>query len=89
MIVAVTSAEKQLTKIEEASSSVASSTKSCEAASVRKVSEVKGQGSSSVVGRAWYDVGPSDDENEAPEADSLASIISHRASSDEEGVYQC
>ena len=33
--------------------------------------------------KAWYDV-PSDDETEAPEADSLASIISHRGSSDDE-----
>lgn len=33
--------------------------------------------------KAWYDV-PSDDDPEAPEADSLASIISHRGSSDEE-----
>ena len=33
--------------------------------------------------KAWYDV-PSDDDTEAPEADSLASIISHRGSSDEE-----
>ena len=33
--------------------------------------------------KAWYDV-PSEDETEAPEADSLASIISHRGSSDDE-----
>lgn len=33
--------------------------------------------------KAWYDV-PSDDETEAPEADSLASIISHRGSSEDE-----
>lgn len=33
--------------------------------------------------KAWYDV-PSDDDTEAPEADSLASIISHRGSSDDE-----
>jgi hypothetical protein len=33
--------------------------------------------------KAWYDV-PSDDDTEAPEADSLASIISHRGSSDDD-----
>ena len=33
--------------------------------------------------KAWYDV-PSDDDTEAPEQDSLASIISHRGSSDDE-----
>ena len=37
----------------------------------------------SSMSKAWYDV-PSDDDTEAPEADSLASIISHRGSSDEE-----
>ncbi len=35
------------------------------------------------VNKAWYDV-PSDDETEAPEADSLASIISHRDQSSED-----
>ena len=33
--------------------------------------------------KAWYDV-PSDEDHEAPEADSLASIISHRSSSEED-----
>ena len=44
-----------------------------------------GQNGGVKVNKAWYDV-PSEDETEAPEADSLASIISHRGSSeDEEG----
>ena len=47
--------------------------------SVKKASRKR----ESMSSKAWYDV-PSDDDTEAPEADSLASIISHRGSSDEE-----
>ena len=56
---------------------------------VAAVKRVGGGSLSAGGNRAWYDV-PSEDENALPEADSLASIISHHgASSDEEGLYQC
>ena len=74
-----------LTKIDEASS-VASSSR-CSGSDIVKTSPIRMPKSPSRVKRsnlrAWYDV-PSDEDHEAPEADSLASIISHRSSSEEE-----
>ncbi len=77
----------RLGKIEEASSVASSST------SNHHHKLVNGNGNHGMVkpikvkksreNKAWYDV-PSDDNTEAPEADSLASIISHRGSSDED-----
>lgn len=86
---------KNLRKIEEAASPVGSSRCSSSTGhSKPEFSEVKTQTEHKVVKnqsvkraessrKAWYDV-PSDEDPEIPEADSLASIISNRSSSEED-----
>ena len=67
---------------------ISAANKSMESAQVVESSHLsstpkRSSGGIQLQNKAWYDV-PSDDDTEAPEADSLASLISHRGSSDDE-----